>query len=81
MFQEATRLQSDRRLSAREDSASQQDTYQRAGRTSMHIVGGTSVLTDAMASALGDRLIYQQRAVAIDQTGPIVQVSCDNGHR
>ena len=81
MLQEATRLQSDRRLSAGDDGAPQQDTYQRAGRTSIHVVGGTSVLTDAMASALGDRLIYRQRAIAIDQTGPTVQVSCDNGHR
>ena len=79
MFQEATRLRIEARAQALSDEFKGKDAYERAALTSFHVVGGTSVLTDAMAANLGDRVILKKSVAAIDVGVNECTVRCADG--
>ena len=81
MFQEATRLRIEARAQAQSDEFKGKDAYERAALTSFHVVGGTSVLTDAMAASLGDRVILKKSVVAIDVGANECTVRCADGSK
>ncbi len=81
MFQEATRLRIEARAQAQSDEFNGKDAYERAALTSFHVVGGTSVLTDAMAASLGDRVILNKTVMAIDVGANDCTVRCADGSR
>ena len=81
MFQEATRLRIEARAQAQSDEFKGKDAYERAALTSFHVVGGTSVLTDAMAASLGDRVLLRKQVVAIDVDSKACTVRCADGSK
>ena len=81
MFQEATRLRIEARAQAQSDEFKGKDAYERAALTSFHVVGGTSVLTDAMAASLGDRVLLRKQVVAIDVGVKACAVRCADGSK
>jgi monoamine oxidase len=66
---------------AEKGAKSDKDAYERVGPSSLHVVGGTSRLTEAMAAALGDRLRLRCRvdAIALDESG--CTLHCADGTR
>ncbi len=80
MMQEATR---GKIAMAKFDAASLRglDSYQRAGVTSQHVVGGTSRLTEAMAASLGDRVRLNRSVKAIDLNAKGCTVRCADGSK
>jgi monoamine oxidase len=61
--------------------ASDKDSFQRSGLTSSHVVGGSTLLTKAMAASVGDRLRLQHKVVSIDLQKGGGEVACANGKR
>ncbi|QOJ30964.1 MAG: FAD-dependent oxidoreductase [Gammaproteobacteria bacterium] len=57
------------------------DAYERIGPQSLHVVGGTSRLTEAMAHALGDRVHPGMRVDAIDMDASGCELRCADGTR
>lgn len=81
MLQEATRSRADVKAIAAMPNMEGKDVYERFAITSSHVVGGTSVLTDRMAAALGDgvRLRHKVTSIDLDPTG--CEVRCEDGSR
>jgi monoamine oxidase len=63
------------------DALRGKDAYERAAITSRHVIGGTSRLTDAMAAALGDRMLLGRHVRRIDMNRRGVTVHCADGSR
>lgn len=55
------------------------DRFQQAGQIAMHIVGGTSRLTDAMAASLRGAVLTGKRVVSVDMTSTKASVRCADG--
>lgn len=55
------------------------DRFQQAGQMAMHIVGGTSRLTDAMAASLRGAVLTGKRVVSVDMTNTKASVRCADG--
>jgi monoamine oxidase len=66
---------------AEKGAKSDKDSYERVGQSSLHVVGGTSRLTEAMAAALGDRLRLRCRVDAIDLDESGCSLRCADGTR
>lgn len=84
MMQEAARAKVARvaRVAmAAQPAATGEDAYQRIGPQSLHVVGGTSRLTEAMARALGDRVRLGMRVDAVDMDASGCELRCADGTR
>lgn len=55
------------------------DRFQQASLMSMHIVGGSSTLTDAMAASLRGAVLTNKRVVSVDMTQAKASVRCEDG--
>jgi monoamine oxidase len=80
MLQEATRA----RIALAQvagTAASGKDAYERVGPSSLHVVGGTSRLVEAMAASLGESLLYGKRVDAIEVDGAGCALRCGDGSR
>lgn len=55
------------------------DRFQQASLTSMHIVGGSSRLTDSMAASLNGAVLTGKRVVAVDMTSTKASIRCADG--
>jgi monoamine oxidase len=81
MLQEATRARAEMRSLEQSETFRGKDVFERAALLSSHVVGGTSILTDAMAQSLGDRVVLGQRVVAIDMDERGCEIRCSNDRR
>jgi monoamine oxidase len=81
MLQEATRANVEMQRAASAAAQGAQDAYQRAALSSLHVVGGTSRLTEAMATALGDRVHLGAHVVSIESTSRGCLVRTTSGRR
>lgn len=77
MMQEAARA----RIALGAVPQGNKDAYERVGPSALHVVGGTSRLTEAMAATLGDRLRLGQRVEAIELTAEGCMLRCSSGLR
>ncbi len=78
MMQEATRGRATL-TSLPEEQLRGKDQYERAALLSMHVVGGTSRLTDAMAASLGERVRLGRRVTALEIDDAGCTVRCGDG--
>jgi monoamine oxidase len=81
MLQESTRAKVDFARYSEGQGAESEDIYQRFALASSHVVGGTSRLTDAMASAVSDALRLRQAVTAIELRERSCEVRCASGVR
>jgi len=80
MLQESTRSRADVKAFSGGAGAGK-DVYERFALASSHVVGGNSVLTDAMGQALGDAVRTDHAVTAIDLAPEGCTVRCANGTR
>lgn len=80
MLQESTRSRADVKAFSGGDGAGK-DVYERFALASSHVVGGNSVLTDAMGQALGKAVHTQHAVTSIDLSPQGCTVRCSNGAR
>lgn len=81
MLQEATRSKADVKAFTGGSENAGKDVYERFALASSHVVGGTSVLTDAMARKLGTAVRTQHAVMSIDLAPEACTVRCRNGQR
>lgn len=81
MLQEATRSKADVKAFSGGSENAGKDVYERFALASSHVVGGTSVLTDAMAKKLGTAVRTRHAVTAIDLAAERCTVRCANGTR
>lgn len=79
MLQESTYAKVDKHNSDAANAG--KDVYERSARTSLHVPGGVSRLTGAMAASLGDRVRLGHKVVSIEMSGERCEVRCANGAR
>ncbi len=79
MLQESTYAKVDRHNL--ETTNSGKDVFERSALVSLHVPGGVSRLTGAMAASLGDRVRLGHKVVAIEMKGDRCEVRCANGKR
>ncbi|MEZ5512548.1 MAG: NAD(P)/FAD-dependent oxidoreductase [Steroidobacteraceae bacterium] len=81
MFQEATYYRYSARKAKETVVAGKRDVFERSAETSLHVEGGISRLTTAMAAFLGDRVRLKHRVVSIELDDRGCTVGCANGQQ